>query len=51
VRDTEMALASDVMVAALAAYHYLQAAGGEDLNRELAKRYGQRKRTVETADA
>ena len=49
VRDTEMAVGSDVMVAALAAYHYLQAAGGEgfdEVNRELAKRFeGQGRRT------
>ena len=49
VRDTEMALGSDVMVAALAAYHFLQAAGGEGLdevNRELAKRFeGQSRRS------
>ena len=49
VRDTEMALGSDVMVAALAAYHFLQAAGGEGLdevNRELARRFeGQGRRS------
>jgi hypothetical protein len=40
VRDTEAAVGSDVMVAALATYHFLQAAGGErldEVNRELAK--------------
>lgn len=49
VRDTETAVGSDIMVAALATYHFLQAAGGEGLdevNRELAKRFeGQGKRT------
>ena len=48
VRDTEAAVGSDVMTAALATYHFLQAAGGEGLdevNRELAKRFqGQGKR-------
>ena len=42
VRDTEMAVGSDVMVAALAVYHFLQAAGGEgldEINGELAKRF------------
>ena len=47
-RDTETAVGSDLMVAALAAYHFLRAAGGEGLdevNRELAKRFeGQGKR-------
>lgn len=41
-RDTETALGSDVMVAALATYHFLKAAGGEGLdevNRELGKRF------------
>jgi len=53
VRDTEVAVGSDVMVAALAAYHFLQAAGGEGLdevNRELAKRFeGQGKRPEPSA--
>ena len=48
VRDTEAAVGSDVMTAALATYHFLQAAGGDGLdevNRELAKRFeGQGKR-------
>jgi hypothetical protein len=48
VRATEAAVGSDVMVAALATYHFLQAAGGEGLdevNRELAKGFeGQGKR-------
>jgi hypothetical protein len=45
VRDTDMALGSDVMVAALAGYHFLKIAGkGEGLdavNREMGKRFGE----------
>ncbi|QNP40103.1 hypothetical protein [Lysobacter solisilvae (ex Woo and Kim 2020)] len=57
VRDTDMALGSDVMVAALAGYHYLKAAGkGEGLdavNRDMGKRFegGERTPKAEPATA
>jgi len=45
VRDTDTALGSDVMVAALAGYHFLKVAGkGEGLdavNRDMGKRFGE----------
>lgn len=45
VRDTDMALGSDVMVAALAGYQFLKLAGkGEGLdavNRDMGKRFGE----------
>ena len=45
VRDTDTALGSDVMVAALAGYHFLKVAGkGEGLdavNRDIGKRFGE----------
>ena len=50
VRDTEVAVGSDVMVAALAAYHFLQAAGGEGLdevNRELSRRFADQGRRTD----
>ena len=50
VRDTEMAVGSDVMVAALNVYHFLQAAGGEGLdevNRELSRRFADQGRRTD----
>lgn len=56
-RDTDMALGSDVMVAALAGYHFLKAAGkGEGLdavNRDMGRRFenGERHGQVQAAPA